>query len=117
MTNIATRKLGSSRATVSTLGFGSAPLGELFEPVGEEQAQQTLAAAWDAGIRYYDTSPFYGSGKSEQRVGYFLRQQARDEFVLSTKVGRVFKASRDPENFQSHYWPRGLKFDHVFDYS
>ncbi|MEC7226262.1 MAG: aldo/keto reductase, partial [Candidatus Latescibacterota bacterium] len=89
MSTIPKRTLGHTGLEVGTLGFGGAPLGDLFEEVSNECAQSTLQAAWDAGIRYYDTSPFYGYGKSEHRLGYFLRDQERDDFVLSTKVGRV----------------------------
>ena len=102
---------------LSTLGFGGAPLGELFDPVSETQAQDTLQAAWDAGIRYYDTAPFYGYGKSEHRLGHFLRQQQRKDFVLSTKVGRVLTATRDLDSFDRGFWVGGLPFDYRFDYS
>ena len=78
---------------LTAFGFGGAPLGKLSVPGSEEQAQDTLRAAWEAGIRYYDTAPVYGNGKSEHRLGQFLRQQPREEFVLSSKVGRVFTAT------------------------
>ena len=117
MSNIETRKIGKSDAIVTELGLGGAPLGDLFEKMSEEDAQLTLQAAWDAGIRYFDTAPFYGYGKSEHRVGHFLRQQPRGDFVLSTKVGRVLKPTRDLENFEKGFWTGGLPFDVVFDYS
>lgn len=101
---------------LSTLGFGGAPLGELFVHVSESQAQDTLKAAWDAGIRYYDTAPFYGYGKSEHRLGHFLRQQDRSEFVLSTKVGRVLSATRNLDTFDRGFWVGSLPFEHRFDY-
>src|SRR5690348_4744231 len=59
-------------ATAGAFGFGAAPLGNLYARVAEAQAEQTLRAAWETGIRYFDTAPFYGSGLSEQRVGRFL---------------------------------------------
>ena len=96
MGNIATSNLGSTGVALTNLGFGGAPLGDLFEILSETQAQGTLQAAWDAGLRYFDTAPFYGYGKSEHRFGHFLRQQPRNEFVLSTKIGRVLRATRDP---------------------
>ena len=114
---IPTRKLGRTEFVVSEVGFGTAPLGELFEKVSEADAQATLEAAWASGIRYYDTSPFYGYGLSEHRVGHFLRQRTDEEFALSTKVGRVFKASRHPDSFDSGLWAGGLPFDFAFDYS
>ena len=75
MGNIATSNLGSTGVALTNLGFGGAPLGDLFEILSETQAQATLQAAWDAGLRYFDTAPFYGYGKSEHRFGHFLRQQ------------------------------------------
>lgn len=81
---------------VSQLGFGGAPLGNLFSLVTERQAELTLRAAWDAGIRLFDTAPFYGRGLSERRIGAFLQRQARDSYVLSTKVGRLLVASGAP---------------------
>jgi len=116
MTQIATRPLGRTGIEVSEVGFGGAPLGELFEPVPEDQAQATLAQAWQGGIRYYDTSPFYGYGKSEHRLGHYLRQQDRSDFVLSTKVGRVFKPTRKSD-FDPDGWVGGMSFDFHFDYT
>ena len=98
------------------LGFGGAPLGELSVPVSEGQAQATLKTAWDAGIRYFDTAPFYGNGKSEHRIGHFLRQQERRDFVLSSKVGRVFTATRDLDSYDDGFWVGGLPFEFRFDY-
>ncbi|MFK0288076.1 aldo/keto reductase [Streptomyces sp. NPDC090499] len=71
------------------IGFGTAPLGNMFRAVPEEEATSTLDAAWDKGIRYYDTAPLYGAGLAEIRLGGLLSRKNRDEFVLSTKVGRV----------------------------
>ena len=92
MEPIERRTLGETGAVVTKLGFGSAGIGDLTETLNERMAQDILQAAWDGGIRYYDTSPFYGHGKSEHRLGTFLRQQPRDEFIVSTKVGRVFRS-------------------------
>jgi D-threo-aldose 1-dehydrogenase len=75
----------------TALGFGSAPLGNLYKSIDNEQALQTLREAWAQGIRYFDTAPLYGLGIAETRVGAFLREKPRDEFVLSTKVGRILK--------------------------
>ena len=71
------------------LGFGTAPLGNMFRAIPEDEAQATVEAAWNAGVRYFDTAPFYGSGLSEIRLGQALSKYNRDDFVLSTKVGRV----------------------------
>ena len=117
MSAIATRKVGKSSQSVTELGFGTAPLGDLFVRVPEPGAQHMLQAAWDGGIRYYDTSPFYGYGKSEHRLGTFLRQQPREEFVVSTKVGRVLRAPADPRDVDPTFWADPLPFDFHFDYS
>jgi D-threo-aldose 1-dehydrogenase len=117
MNTIPTRAIGKTGAQVSQVGFGSAPLGDLFDAISEETAQQTLQAAWDAGIRYFDTAPFYGYTKSEHRVGYFLRQQPRDQFMLSTKIGRVFKPARNPATFDKGSWVGGLPFEFDVDFT
>jgi D-threo-aldose 1-dehydrogenase len=70
------------------LVFGGAPIGGLYAPVSDEAAAGTLAAAWDAGIRAFDTAPHYGVGVSERRIGEFLAGRPRDEFTVCTKVGR-----------------------------
>ncbi|HEV7931872.1 MAG TPA: aldo/keto reductase [Actinomadura sp.] len=80
--------------TVSRVGFGTAPLGGLFTAVADDTAAATLAAAWDAGIRYFDTAPHYGLGAAERRLGAFvsgLGPAARGEAVVSTKVGRLLE--------------------------
>lgn len=117
MSEIKKRVIGNTAVQVTQLGFGSAPLGDLFEAVSEEKAQQTLQAAWDAGVRYFDTAPYYGYTKSEHRVGHFLRQQPRQDFVLSTKVGRVFKATRNLATFDKGGWVGGLPFEFDVDFS
>ena len=117
MGTINTRKVGKSSAVVTELGMGCAPIGNLFEKLSEETCQSAFQAAWDAGIRYFDTAPFYGYGLSEHRLGQFLRQQRRDEFIISTKVGRVLTAAKDPETFDGGFWAAGLPFDLRFDYS
>ncbi|MFE0352156.1 aldo/keto reductase [Streptomyces nigra] len=71
------------------LGFGTAPLGNMFRAIPDDEAAATVDAAWDRGIRYFDTAPFYGAGLSEIRLGEALAGRPRDAFVLSTKVGRV----------------------------
>lgn len=71
------------------LGFGTAPLGNMFRNIPEEEALATVDAAWDSGIRYFDTAPFYGAGLAELRLGAALKQRRRDDYILSTKVGRL----------------------------
>ncbi|MBB3910926.1 aldo/keto reductase [Sphingomonas desiccabilis] len=97
------------------LGFGGAPLGNMFDVVDEATAEAALMAAWDSGVRYFDTAPHYGSGLSEHRFGAVLRRYPREQFVLSTKVGRRLRpdASR-PENPP---FKDGLPFRVELDYS
>lgn len=75
-------------STPSGLGFGAAAIGNLFTEVTDEQAYEAVSAAWQRGIRYYDTAPHYGIGRSERRLGAALREHPREEYTLSTKVGR-----------------------------
>lgn len=79
---------------LTEFGFGGAPLAGLYTAVSEEAAFAALEAAWNLGVRYFDTAPLYGFGSSEQRIGAFLRTKPRDEFVLSTKVGRLLRPRR-----------------------
>ena len=111
------RQVGKSAAVVTELGLGCVSMGELYRRLDEATCQEVLQAAWDAGVRFFDTSPFYGRGLSELRLGHFLRQQRRDEYLLSTKVGRVLTPSPDPEHFDGAPWVGGLPFDLRFDYS
>jgi D-threo-aldose 1-dehydrogenase len=110
------RRLGRTDVDVSVLGFGGATIGGLSARVPEHQSQATLEAAWDEGIRYFDTAPFYGLGLSELRVGGLLRERSRAEFVISTKVGRVLRAPVDLERRRAS-WPGGLGFEVKFDYT
>jgi len=73
----------------SKLGFGAAPLGNMFRDIPEDEALATVEAAWDDGIRYFDNAPFYGAGLAEIRMGEALKGKPRDQYVISTKVGRV----------------------------
>ncbi|MGW8482971.1 aldo/keto reductase [Microbacterium sp. NPDC055903] len=80
-------------AAFPALGYGAANVGNLFRPLSDDEAWAVLEAAWDAGIRYFDTAPHYGLGLSEKRLGAFLRTKPREEFVLSTKVGRLLRTN------------------------
>lgn len=86
-------RLGNGGLTFTELGLGTAPLGNLYRAVPEDEAQATMQNAWDAGVRYFDTAPLYGLGLSETRVNHFLRGKPRDEYVLSTKVGRLLQVT------------------------
>jgi D-threo-aldose 1-dehydrogenase len=108
-------EIGKSGLRVTRLGLGGAPLGGLFESVREEDARATLTAAYGAGIRYFDTAPFYGHGRGEMRVGAFLRGRPRDEFVLSTKVGRILVPAEGA--IEDHQYKDVLPLNPVFDFS
>jgi D-threo-aldose 1-dehydrogenase len=86
-------RLGSSGVEVSALSFGAAGIGNLYTEVGEQQAHDAVAAAWQRGIRYFDTAPHYGLGLSERRLGATLREYPRAQFTISTKVGRRLEPS------------------------
>jgi len=85
------RPLGRRGPAVKGIALGGGPIGNLFTGVSEHDAQATVDAAWDAGIRYFDTAPLYGHGVSERRLGRALAARSRSEYVLSTKVGRVLR--------------------------
>ena len=82
-------RLSSQNLTVSELGFGTAALGNLYKSISDETANKALEEAWNEGIRYYDTAPLYGLGLSETRLNRFLRTKPREDYVLSSKVGRL----------------------------
>ncbi len=108
--------IGSHGIQPSALGFGGAPIGNLYSPVTEADAQAALQAALDAGIRYFDTAPFYGFGLSEQRIGRALAGKPRNSFVLSTKVGRrIVQDASQQQPINEGYAVRGSRA--VFDYS
>jgi D-threo-aldose 1-dehydrogenase len=110
-------QVGSTDLCLPRFGFGGAHLGGMFGRVSEADSQATLRAAWDGGIRYYDTAPFYGRGLSEHRVGGFLLNQPRSEFVLTTKVGRVLHRPKDIATFDRSPWVGGLNLDIEHNYS
>lgn len=108
------RRLGRTALDVSILGLGGAPLGDFYEKIPEARAEATVAAAWEGGLRYFDTSPAYGLGLSEHRFGHVLRQLPHD-FVLSTKVGR-YLLPEIPEKVERHGFKGGLNMRIVADY-
>jgi D-threo-aldose 1-dehydrogenase len=114
---IARRDLGATGLKVTELGFGTAPLGNLFKPLPDETAHATLAAAEAFGFGYYDTAPFYGFGLSERRLGDALR--LRKDIVLSTKVGRILKPIPGPadQTVVRHGYATPMPFEPVYDYS
>ncbi|MDE3240895.1 MAG: aldo/keto reductase [Paracoccaceae bacterium] len=88
-------RLGNGGLTFTELGFGTAPLGNLYRAIPDDEAHAVLQAAWDAGIRYFDTAPQYGYGLAETRLNRFLRGKPRGDYVLSTKVGRLLRAATE----------------------
>ncbi len=118
--NFATRALqaGASSLSISTFGFGGAPLGNMHRVLSEEEARLTVEAAWDAGLRYFDTAPFYGHGLSEIRIGAVLRSKRRDDFVISTKVGRILEPCAPGEEHAGIYLntpPFSVRYDYSYD--
>lgn len=111
------KKVGSTSLSLPAFGFGSAHLGELYGKVDEADARATMDAAWSAGIRFYDTAPWYGRGLSEHRLGGFLRTKPRGEFKITTKVGRTLYRPKDPAQFNRAPWAGGLNFEVNFDYT
>jgi D-threo-aldose 1-dehydrogenase len=110
------RRLGRVELDVTLLGFGTVAMGNLFKSIPEAQANDTFAAAWNAGIRYFDTAPLYGHGLGELRTGVGLRLKRRNEYVLSSKVGRLLRPrSRAGIDFDG--WLDATPFEFVDDYS
>ena len=85
---------GNDGLNFTELGMGTAPLGNLYKAVTEEEAHQTLEAAWEVGCRYFDTAPLYGLGLAETRMNQFLKGKPRDAYVLSTKAGRLLEVCK-----------------------
>ena len=109
-------RLGATSVAITRIGMGSAPLGGLFAPVSDADADATIERAWTLGIRYFDTAPLYGFGLSEHRFGEALRGRKRGEFVLSTKVGRLLRPG-DPATLEHGQFKDALPFAEVYDYS
>ncbi|WP_250474389.1 aldo/keto reductase [Caballeronia sp. GAFFF1] len=110
------RRIGSTPLEVTALSLGTAPLGGLYHELTEDEARATVDAAWQAGLRFFDTAPHYGHTKAEHRLGDALRRYTRDEFVLSTKVGRRFVPRTTPDD-GSEGWANPLPFQAIYDYT
>jgi D-threo-aldose 1-dehydrogenase len=117
MDPLARRTLGRTNVAVTCLGFGGATLGDIRERIDESRSETTIEVAYGAGIGYFDTAPWYGTGKSERRFGNVLGLKPRDSYVLSTKIGRVLERPVDPATFQQERWKHGLPFVVRFDYT
>ena len=86
------KRPGGGAIGFTEIGFGAAPLGNLYRAIPDDEAHAILGRAWAGGVRYYDTAPLYGLGLSERRLGALLRGKVRDDYVLSTKAGRLLAA-------------------------
>ncbi|MFP3580269.1 aldo/keto reductase [Arthrobacter sp. fls2-241-R2A-200] len=95
------RGIPRTRVQLPVLGLGTAPIGNLYRQVPEQEAVDAVAAAWDRGIRYFDTAPHYGLGLAERRLGRALSGQDRSEYVVSTKVGRLLRPNRAPRGLDT----------------
>lgn len=116
MPAIQKRKFGRVDLAVTDMGFGAAPIGNFLRPISEDVSDAMVQRAWDHGMRYFDTAPYYGHGLSEARLGHSLRWKPRNEFVISSKVGRLLMpAPRKEIDFAP--WVNALPNICHFDYS
>jgi D-threo-aldose 1-dehydrogenase len=115
MTGFEKRSLGRTSVEVTVLGLGCATLGGHRVPVTPEEAEATVRAAWEKGVRYVDCAPFYGYGQAERCVGDALREMPRDGWVLSTKVGRLLRPRTQVPASEPYRHP--LPFNTAFDYT
>lgn len=111
------RKISDTSLQLPVFGMGTAHMGELYSAVEESVAKATFEAAWQSGVRYFDTAPWYGRGLAEHRTGAYLRTRERSEFSITTKVGRTLHRPANPATFDHGPWLGGLNFEVKFDYS
>ena len=109
-------KFGRVDLEVTAFSFGTAPIGNIFREIDEETSDGMIQAAWDRGVRFYDTAPMYGHGLAELRTGHSLRWKDRDDFVLSSKVGRILKPARKAD-IDYAPWTNAGRFTMHFDYT
>ena len=110
------RGIGSTSLEVTQLGLGGTGFANMYEAVSEEQARDTVEAAYSAGVRYFDTAPLYGSGLSELRLGAGLARYDRDDIVISTKVGRTLEP-RPQDQLSKGHFKKPMAFEPIFDFS
>ncbi|MCX5415866.1 aldo/keto reductase [Streptomyces sp. NBC_00059] len=106
-------RLGHSAVEITELSFGAAAIGNLFTEVDPGQAAAAVDAAWDEGVRYFDTAPHYGLGLSERRLGEALRHRPRDEYTVSTKAGRLLDSLSPEESAAQHGLSAGFAVPHT----
>ncbi len=109
-------RLGNGGLTFTELGFGAAPIGNLFKAITDDQAHAVLEAAWAGGVRYFDTAPLYGLGLSETRLNRLLRDKPRNSYVLSSKVGRLLKAVPPDQRDGIGKWIDVPSRQEIYDY-
>ncbi len=110
------QRLGRVDLEVTAFSLGLAPIGNFLKPISEQESDAMIQRAWDAGVRYFDTAPMYGHGLSELRAGHSLRWKRRDDFVLSSKVGRLLTPAPRAE-IEFAPWVDAAAFKVRFDYS
>ncbi|WP_222869582.1 Pyridoxal 4-dehydrogenase [Roseobacter fucihabitans] len=112
-------RIDNGGVSFTELGFGTAPLGNLYRAISDGDARATLDAAWEGGVRYYDTAPLYGLGLSETRLNPFLRDKPRDDYVLSSKVGRLMQHCAPEHRAGVGKWfdvpQRREQYDYTYD--
>ncbi len=109
-------RTGNGGLSFTKLGFGTAPLGNLYRAISDDEAHAILELAWEGGVRYFDTAPLYGFGLSETRLNRFLRGKPRDEYVLSTKIGRLLKTTTPNSRDGIGKWFDVPSRNEVYDY-
>lgn len=110
------RKFGRVDLEVTAFSYGTAPIGNIFREIDDKTSDAMIDRSWDAGVRFFDTAPMYGHGLSELRLGHGLRWRDRDQYVLSSKVGRILKPQRRSK-IDFAPWVNAGAFEIVFDYS
>ncbi len=110
-------RLGNGGLSFTKLGLGTAPLGNLYRAISDEDAHAVMTRAWEAGVRYFDTAPLYGLGLSETRLNRFLRGKDRDSYVLSTKVGRLLEPCAPEMRDGQDKWFDVPARNEVYDYT
>lgn len=108
---------GDGGLSFTELGFGTAPLGNLYRAISDQEADEILTMAWNAGVRYFDTAPLYGYGLSETRLNRLLRDKPRDDYVLSTKVGRLLQAVPPEDRDGIGKWFEVPSRREIYDYT
>lgn len=109
-------RLGNGGVTLTELGFGTAPIGNLYRAITDAEAEAILDRAWEGGVRYFDTAPLYGLGLSETRLNRFLRGKPRDSYVLSTKIGRLFRVTTPDRRDGFGKWFDVPSRNEIYDY-